>query len=174
MDIIQLQLSGRANFAMFNLFTATTSRIYKICHRDTVCGVHGWRATTNHGMRLQATWPSKRENGWGEGDWGWGIIYNFQEKQGLKYCDLPLHQSILTANFNISIVYLRVKLSTPSIHTKQCFVQLFHSTISAVQYLQYNICGTISAVQFLQYNICSTIISQSTPYLGDLVLTHEG
>ena len=31
------------------------------------------------------------ENGWGEGDWDWGIIYNFQEKQGLKYCDLPLH-----------------------------------------------------------------------------------
>ena len=90
-DIIELQLSGQANFAMFNLFTATTSRIYKICHRDTVCGVHGWRATTNHGMRLQATWPSKRENGWEGGDWGWGIIYNFQEKQGLKYCDLPLH-----------------------------------------------------------------------------------
>ena len=67
---------------------------------------------------------------------GRGIIYNFQEKQGLKYCDLPLHLSILTATFNISIVYLKVKPSTLIIYTKQCLVQLLHSTISAVQYLQ--------------------------------------
>ena len=48
---------------------------------------------------------------------GRGIIYNFQEKQGLKYCDLPLHLSILTATFNISIVYLKVKPSTLCQHT---------------------------------------------------------
>ena len=104
---------------------------------------------------------------------GRGIIYNFQEKQGLKYCDLPLHLSILTATFNISIVYLKVKPSTLLIHIKQCLVQLF-LLISAVQYLQYNICSTISAVQYLQCNICSTIFLQSTHYPGDLVLTHKG
>ena len=150
---------------MFNLFTATISRIYKICHRDAVCGVHGWRATTNHGMRLQATWPSKRENGWGEGDWGWGIIYNFQEKQGLKYCDLPLHQSILTANFNISMFiwewsYQPLQYTPNNVLYNYFTVQHLQynicSTISVVQYPQLNICGTISAVQCLRYNICCT------------------
>ena len=111
------------------------------------------RLLMNIRLRLWATWPFKYEDGWCVRR---GIIYNFQEKQGLKYCDLPLHLSILTATFNISIVYLKVKPSTLLIHIKQCLVQLF-LLISAVQYLQYNICSTISAVQYLQCNICSTI-----------------
>ena len=104
------------------------------------------RLLMNIRLRLWATWPFKYEDGWCVRR---GIIYNFQEKQGLKYCDLPLHLSILMATFNISIVYLKVKPSTLIIYTKQCLVQLLHSTISAVQYLQLNICSTISAVQYL-------------------------
>ena len=154
---------------MFNLFRATTSRVYEICHRGTMYVVHGWRETTNHGMRLQATWPSGRKNlvrGW----LGWGIIYNFQKKeQGLKYRNLPLHQSILTEVSTFPLFILRVKLSTPTIHTKQCLYNDF-----TVQCLQYNICSTISVVQFLQYNICSTTILQSTPYLGWLSIDAWG
>ena len=67
-------------------------------------------------------------------------------------------------SFNISIVYFESEVINPFNTHQTMFVQLFHSTMSAVQHLQYNICGTISAVQFLQYHICSTIISQSTPY----------
>ena len=48
-----------------------------------------------------------------------------------------------------------------------------HQTMFCTIISQYNICSTISAVQYLWYNICSTNILQSTPYLGDLVLSHE-
>ena len=91
------------------------------------------RLLMNIRLRLWATWPFKYEDGWCVRR---GIIYNFQEKQGLKYCDLPLHLSILTATFNISIVYLKVKPSTLLIHTKQCLDN----------YFTVNICSTITAV----------------------------
>ena len=75
-----------------------------------------------------------------------------KKKQGLKYRNLPLHQSILTEVSTFPLFILRVKLSTPSIHTKQCLYNYF-----TVQCLQYNICSTISVVQYLLYNFCSTI-----------------
>ena len=105
---------------------------------------------------------------------GWGIIYNFQKKTRVEISQLASTPKYPNGSFNISIVYFESEAINPFNTHQTMFVQLFHSTMSAVQHLQYNICGTISAVQFLQYNICSTIILQSTPYLGDSVLTHEG
>ena len=84
---------------------------------------------------------------------GVGGYLQLSRRQGLKYCDLPLHPSILMTNYNISIVLFRVKPST-SFNTHQT---MFCTIIS-----QYNICSTVVQV-FLQF----------TPYLGDSVLTHE-
>ena len=99
------------------------------------------RLLMNIRLRLWATWPFKYEDGWCVRR---GIIYNFQEKQGLKYCDLPLHLSILMATFNISLVYFESETINPD---------YLHQTMSCTIITQYNICSTISAVEYLQYNI---------------------
>ena len=85
-----------------------------------------------------------------------GNYLQFQEKQWLKYCELSLQLSILTATFNISIVYLKVKTIDPV---------TTHQTLSCKINSQSNICSTLCAVEY----------SYSLPIiLGDLVLTHEG